>query len=338
MTRILISFTFFLCQFSLASIAQGDDRPPFDTWLAGIKQQAIERGISAQTASVLDDIEPDPRVLGFDRKQPEFVQTFEQYLTARVTDARIKTAREQFRQHRALLSSIGDKYGVDPQFIVAFWGLESSFGRYQGKYSVVRSLATLAYDPRRTTFFTKELFAALRILDEGHVTPDAFTGGWAGAMGQNQFLPSSFLRYAQDFDGDGKKNIWNDEADVWASIANYLSQNGWKKHAGWGTRVQVPASFDFDAVMPEKVASGCTALKEHTRKMPAAKWKALGVRFDPDGLNSSAYALVVPDDGETVTYLVGGNFRSILSYNCANKYAVSIGLLADLVAEGGDDD
>lgn len=334
--RFLLAFSVAFCGGAISSEAFADERPPFSEWLLDIKAQALAQGVDEKTLTVLDGLEPDPRVLGFDRSQPEFVQTFDDYLKARVSEDRIRIARERFRQNRAVLDKIADAYNVDPEYMIAFWGLESSFGRYQGKYSVVRSLATLAYDPRRTTFFTKELLSALKILSEGHVPPDEFVGGWAGAMGQNQFLPSSFLNYAQDFNGDGRKNIWSEEVDVWASIANYLSKNGWRRDRGWGTTVTVPATLDVDSLKPEKTASGCTALRQHTRRLPVAEWKRLGVMGDLDRLTQSEYALVFPEEGTDVSYLVGGNFRSILSYNCANKYAVSVGLLSDLILRQSD--
>ncbi len=305
----------------------------FDEWLHKTAKEAEAKGIRAETIEVaFRDLEPDPRVIRFDRKQPEFVQTFDQYLAARVTVGRIKQARDYYGKEQKLLQEIAGRYQVDPEYLVAFWGLESSFGRYQGKYSIIRSLATLGYDPRRSTFFTKELFKALQILDEGHVTPEEFVGGWAGAMGQNQFMPSSFLNYAADFDGDGKKNIWSSRADVWASIANYLHKNGWKKGAGWGARVAIPDGFDIAPLIPQKKSKGCRALRHHTQKMTPEEWEVLGISADKNLLAEQKYALVVPDDGITSSFLVGGNFRTILSYNCANKYAVSVGLLAGKTA------
>jgi membrane-bound lytic murein transglycosylase B len=303
----------------------------FDEWLVKTALEAQKRGISKQTVDLaFAGLEPDPRVIGFDRKQPEFVQTFEEYLEARVTEFRINRARQYFQEEEKLLLEIAGKYDVDPQYLVAFWGLESSFGRYQGKYSIVRSLATLGFDPRRSKFFTEELFKALQILEEGHVSPEEFVGGWAGAMGQNQFMPSSFLNYAADFDGDGKKNIWSSRPDVWASIANYLHKNGWKKGAGWGSRVDLPGDLDLETLRPEKVSSRCRALRHHTRKLSLQDWAALGVKPANPLKDSQVYALVIPDDAVEVSYMVGGNFRTILSYNCANKYAVSVGLLADM--------
>lgn len=321
----------------LASVASPTavlaENPPFPEWLKGIQAEAREQGISEATVSLLDNLEPDPRVIKFDRRQPEFTQTFEEYLTARVTEYRITKAREYYNAHREQLEAIAAKYEVDAPYLVAFWGLESNFGQYQGKYSIIRSLATLGHDERRSAFFTRELMRALTILDEGHIEPEKFVGGWAGAMGQNQFMPSSFLNYAQDFDGDGRKNIWSNQADVWASIANYLQKNRWRANSTWGAKVELTRALDFDALKPDSVPKGCRAYRHHTRSQTPAEWRALGVTV-PDSLDQSrAYAMVVPDEGESRAYLVGPNFRGILAYNCANKYAVSVGLLADKIID-----
>jgi membrane-bound lytic murein transglycosylase B len=320
--------------FSLYAENKEPDFTGFDEWLDKTAIEAQARGISKETVDrAFAGLEPDPRVIRFDRKQPEFVQTFEEYLTARVTQYRIDKAREFYAAEKELLDEIADRYDVDPQFLIAFWGLESSFGRYQGKYSVIRSLATLGFDPRRSKFFTNELFNALQILDEGHVSPDDFVGGWAGAMGQNQFIPSSFLNYAADFDGDGKKNIWSNKADVWASIANYLSKNGWKRGAGWGAKVDLPEVVNVAGLPKSNPGKRCRALRHHTAKLPLSEWPEFGVQ--PAGSMNTliSYALVIPPENERTSYLVGGNFRTILSYNCANKYAVSVGMLADLIVE-----
>jgi len=305
----------------------------FTEWLAGIKQQAMSQGIREATIDqAFLDLEPDPRVLGFDKKQPEFVQTFEDYLHARVTTSKTETARQYYQQNSESLKLIAAKYQVDPQYLVAFWGLESNFGRYQGNYPVIRSLATLAHDPRRSKFFTRELLAALTVLDEGHVPLADFVGGWAGAMGQNQFMPSSFLNFAQDFDGDGKKNIWGNQMDVWASIAYYLQQNRWQAGGSWGMQVNISRPVDFKPLMPATVESGCRALRYHTRELSLGDWAALGITPLVAMLNAGQrFAMVVPEAGDTVGYMVGPNFGSILRYNCANKYAVSIGLLADMI-------
>jgi membrane-bound lytic murein transglycosylase B len=306
----------------------------FDEWLDKTAIEAQARGISKETVdSAFENLQPDPRVIRFDRKQPEFVQTFDEYLTARVTEDRINKAREFYESEKKLLNEIADRYDVDPQYLIAFWGLESSFGRYQGKYSVIRSLATLGFDPRRSKFFTEQLFGALQILEEGHVSPEDFVGGWAGAMGQNQFIPTSFINYAADFDGDGKKNIWSNKADVWASIANYLSKNGWKRGDGWGARVALPAAVEVAKLPMTDPGKRCRALRHHTAKLSLPEWREYGVESDQSMNKSINYALVIPPENERTSYLVGGNFRTILSYNCANKYAVSVGMLADLIVE-----
>jgi membrane-bound lytic murein transglycosylase B len=326
---LIISATFLVC-FPLAGSSDTPNQS-FSDWLVGIKVQAKEKGISENTIRTLDNLEPDPRVLKFDKKQPEFVQTFEEYLTARVTDYRIKKGRKYYRDNQEELEKIAHEYQVDAAFLVAFWGLESNFGTYQGKYSIVRSLATLAHDPRRTTFFTKELFKALQILDEGHISKEKFVGGWAGAMGQNQFMPSSFLNYAQDFDGDGKKNIWSNQSDVWASIANYLSKNRWRQGEIWGLVASIEKPVDYDSLKPEKKRSGCRAFRHHTKALSLADWDKLGVKVEGRSEDLGKYAMVKADEGESTGYLVGPNFRGILAYNCANKYAVSVGLLADKI-------
>jgi len=312
------------------SVGANAANPPFKQWLAGIQEQARVAGVSESTVALLNDLEPDPRVLRFDRRQPEFTQTFEEYLASRVTQYRIDTAKKYYLEHRSELERIAADYQVDAPYLVAFWGVESNFGQYQGKYSIIRSLATLGHDERRSAFFTKELMTALTILDEGHIEADKFVGGWAGAMGQNQFMPSSFLNYAQDYDKDGQKNIWSDTGDVWASIANYLKQNRWRQNSSWGMAVTLSSSIDFEALRPEKVRAGCRAYRHHTKVLSVDEWQAKGVKL-PAGVEGK-FAMVIPEQNETNAYLVGPNFGGILAYNCANKYAVSVGLLADQIA------
>jgi membrane-bound lytic murein transglycosylase B len=308
-----------------------DGAENFDDYLAKVRAAAIGNGIASETVDVaFRRLTRDERVIGYDRKQPEFVQTFDEYLTARVTNFRKREGRKLFKLHQPLLDEIAGLYGVDPEYIVAFWGLETSFGRYQGKYSIIRSLATLGHDQRRAAFFTAELLKALQILDEQHVAPEAFVGAWAGAMGQSQFMPSSFLRFAVDHDGDGRKDIWSNKADVFASIANYLNKAGWKRGAGWGG----PAAFntvDFASLKPLNVDPSCRALQRHSRKMSISSWKDLGV-VPGVQLADQPYALVSPEAGASSGYLVGGNYRAILNYNCADKYAVSVGLMSEAIA------
>ena len=303
----------------------------FDEYLAKVRSSAIGNGIAPATVDdAFRGLTRDERVIGFDRKQPEFVQTFDEYLAARVTNFRKQEGRKLFKLHQPLLNEIAGLYGVDPEYIVAFWGLETNFGRYQGKYSIVRSLATLGHDQRRAAFFTAELLKALQILDEGHVSSEAFVGAWAGAMGQSQFMPSSFLRFAVDYDGDGRKDIWSTKGDVFASIANYLNEAGWKRGVGWGGPVSFD-TLDFASLKPLDVDPGCRALKRHSRKMSISNWKELGV-VPSVQLVEQPYVLVLPEAGASSGYLVGGNYRAILNYNCADKYAVSVGLMAESIA------
>ncbi len=304
----------------------------FKEYLVFVREKAIEAGISeAIINQELFQLKPDPRVLALDRKQPEFVQTTEDYLKARLSDKRISEGRNLRQIHSKDLLAVERAYQVDADYIVAFWGLETNFGRYQGKYSVIRSLATLGHDPRRNTFFTRELISALKILDEGHVKSGSFVGAWAGAMGQSQFMPSSFFGYAQDFDGDGKKDIWNSELDVFASIANYLRKNGWVYSDLWGKKVNVSSEI-YDRFPPTLGKSGCRAMKYHSASFPLTHWINLGI--DPGKLSKDkTYALLRLSDTFDQTYLVGKNFEAILQYNCANKYAVSVGLLADYLAD-----
>ena len=304
----------------------------FGQYLIFVREKAIEAGISESIINrEFFELEPDPRVLALDRKQPEFVQTTEDYLKARLSDNRIRDGRKLRRLYNEDLLAVERSYQVDANYIVAFWGLETNYGRYQGNYSVIRSLATLGHDPRRHSFFTRELLSALKILEQGHVESRSFVGAWAGAMGQSQFMPSSFFGYAQDFDGDGKKDIWNSELDVFASIANYLNKNGWVYSELWGKRVKVQKEI-YDLFPPKAGESGCRASNHHSAKLPLENWKNLGI--DSGRLTKGKkYALLRLSDAPDQTYLVGSNFGTILQYNCANKYAVSVGLLADQLAE-----
>lgn len=326
--RNLIMSMLLCCQVQLTTAAPGT----FAEYLSEVRQRAISEGIRPETVdAAFEGLTPDARVIGFDRSQPEFVQTFEEYLAARVTAYRRQKGAELLRLHHDLLQRVSAHYAVEPEYIVAVWGLETNFGQYQGKYSIIRSLATLGHDPRRAAFFTAELISALRILDQGHVPAQQFVGGWAGAMGQSQFMPGSFLEYAEDFDGDGRKDIWRSEADVFASIANYLSKSGWQTGRGWGAEVKLPATFKQDALQVGPGDTRCRALRHHSQSMPLSEWRKQAVQWSA-ALPEGDYALLVPEPGGLSSYLVGGNYRAILRYNCANKYAVSVGLLADDLA------
>jgi membrane-bound lytic murein transglycosylase B len=221
-------------------VAHANEKP-FALWVLELQQEARLNGISDGIfQQAMRGAEPMEKVIVLDRKQPESTMTMEEYLKKVVPQARIQRARKEYEANLPLLKAVSQRYGVQPEYIVALWAVESNFGERMGNYAIVHSLATLAYDGRRSAFFRKELLNALTILQQGHISVDAMLGSWAGAMGQCQFMPSSFLRYAVDYNGDGRKDIWQTREDVFASIANYLSSEGWKPNKGWGN-MQNPA-------------------------------------------------------------------------------------------------
>ena len=303
----------------------------FAEWLDGVRAEAKSRGISdATVAAALDGLEPLPVVVERDRSQAEIVETLDHYLQQHVSAKVIRTARTRRAEHAALLARIDAKYGIPPGVTIAVWGLESNFGRFSGVRPTIQTLATLAYDPRRSTLFRDELFAALTILDSGDVQPAAMRGSWAGALGQPQFMPSSFLLYAQDFDGDGRRDIWKSTPDVFASIGNYLAAHGWNRDQAWGREVTLPASAlaSIEERAPLQT-EGCLARRQMTVPLPIDTWKSLGVR-----LKSGA---AIPDTGLDASlvsgvkrhFLVYPNYQAILEYNCVNAYGLSVGVLAD---------
>ncbi len=297
----------------------------FSDWLATFEAEARQKGISDRTLEVaFADIEPIARIIELDRKQPESTFTFRQYIDRVITRSRITAGRERLARHAGLLRRVGEKFGVRPRFIVALWGLESDFGRHTGGFSVIAALATLAHDGRRSDYFRSELLNALRILDEGHIAARSMTGSWAGAMGQSQFMPSSFLAYARDFDGDGRRDIWTTPADVFASAANYLARSGWRDDQTWGREVHLPAGFD-------------TTLADLKIRKRLDEWQRLGVRrtdgtdLPTRGLSAS---LVLPEKaGGGPAYLVYRNYRTILKWNRSHYFALSVGRLSDAIAE-----
>src|SRR4051794_29363066 len=234
--------------------------PPFDEWLAGVRAEAITRGIRPEVVEqALAGIEPVPQILERDRSQAEFTLDLETYLKRRLTPLTVRTAQQMYSRHRELLGRIGEQYGINPRIVVAVWGLESNFGRFAGVRPTIPTLATLAYDPRRGGMFRSELFSALEILNRGDITIDRLKGSWAGALGQPQFMPSSYLEYAQDFDGDGRRDIWSSDADVFASIAYYMQRHGWSAGESWGAEVTVPPASRQKALAIPRRETGCRA-------------------------------------------------------------------------------
>jgi membrane-bound lytic murein transglycosylase B len=296
----------------------------FASWLKTVHSEARQQGIRTQTLdTALSGLRPIPRVLELDRRQPEFTMTFTEYLQRVVTSARIQQGKRLFKTHQALLSKIGAAYKVQPRFIIALWGLETSYGRITGGFSVIGSLATLAYDGRRSAFFRRELLHALWILDQGHIQLEAMQGSWAGAMGQNQFMPSSFRQYAVDHNGDGRRDIWTTLPDVFASTANYLAQAGWRDDQTWGRQIRLPATFD------PKLAG-----LDIRKSLPT--WQTLGLRrLDGRDLPQQPLqaSLLQPDGATGPAFLVYHNFRSILRWNRSNYFALAVGKLADAIRD-----
>lgn len=299
--------------------------PDFARWLKALRAEALTRGIQAQTLDLaLNDVRPIERVIELDRKQPETTMTYEQYIERVVSESRVEEGRIKLAENAVLLETVSRRYGVEPQFIVAFWGIESSFGARTGGFPVIDALVTLAYDGRRSKYFRKELFDALTIVDQGHIEPDAMFGSWAGAMGQAQFMPSSFLGYAIDFNRDGRRDIWYTKADVFASAANYLASMGWRGGQGWGMPVRLPAGFD---------ANTAAAAKE---PKPLAAWQKLGLTTEtgsPLEADPERRATVVlPGGAAGPAYLAFDNFQVILRWNRSDYFALAVGQLADRIA------
>jgi membrane-bound lytic murein transglycosylase B len=310
---------------ALAAVAPGARAATqsFDAFLEGVRADAQRSGLSSVTLQrALSGIRPNQRVLELDRRQPEFTQTWEQYRDARVSQTRIDGGRRAFSDNRTTLEAVQARFSVPAKVVIAIWGLETNYGGFTGNFNVVESLATLAWDGRRSAYFRNELMAALRILDSGHVTPERMRGSWAGAMGHPQFMPSNFDRLAVDMDGDGRRDIWDSRPDALGSIAHYLARSGWREEELWGREVVLPPGFN-----PED------ARRENTR--PLRDWVRMGLRR-PDG------AALPPLDLQTAILLPGGaggqafavypNFNVIRRYNPSNFYALVVGMLSDRVA------
>jgi membrane-bound lytic murein transglycosylase B len=302
-------------------MAEGD----FNTFLYLVAREATAQGVRPSTADLaLRYAQYLPHVIELDRHQPEQLLTFAQYLEKTVSPQRIENARRALYDNWRLLDAVHRSYGVDPRFIVALWGMESDFGKITGNYLVVASLATLGFDGRRGSYFRGELISALRIIDQGNVGPGNMNGSWAGAMGQCQFMPSTFLRYAVDFDGDGRRDIWNDRADVLGSIANFLSHLGWRDGESWGDQVVLPAGFD----------ARWTGLEQ---RRPTAEWVRMGVRSldaRPLTVREVEASIVIPDGADGPALLVYDNFRTIMRWNKSTYFAGAVGYLADAMVAG----
>ena len=313
--------------------AAGVAAEAFDSWLAGVRKEAVARGIREETVTAaFDGLQPLPVVLERDRSQAELVLSLDEYLKRRLTTRFVRTGREMSAKHRTLLRQVTAEYGVDPKYLVAIWGIESNYGRFQGVRPTIQALATLAWDGRRGEFFKGELFNALQIIDLGYIPLSELQGSWAGAMGQTQFMPSSYLKHAQDFDHDGDRDIWHSEGDIFASMANYLKAYGWMPNQAWGREVKLPRAGALPVI--EKVGlrtTGCRANREMTNAVPLARWSELGVRALNGGPlpKVDRNASLVHSDRRS--FLVYSNYEALLGYNCAHTYALSVALLADRI-------
>ena len=309
----------------------------FQAWLADVRTEALERGIQQETIDIaLADVKQRKRIVKRDRSQPEVKQTYARYLKSRVSVWRKEKGALKVRENDAALSKAAEKFGVQNRFIAGIWGIETNYGTVPLTISVFDAVATLAFDKRRGKRFRRELFASLEILDKGYTSFDKLKGSWAGAMGQPQFMPENYLKYAVDMDGDGQRDIWDNKADVFGSIANYLKSYGWNNSQTWGRKVLLPEGGEqslqakqADGVTPDRF---CKAYKTMGAWRDLQDWQALGVRR----LNGSDLpkvtipaALIVGDKGDGAGYLVYRNFCSIMRYNPSFKYALAVGLLSD---------
>lgn len=296
----------------------------FAAFVAGVKAEARRGGIGDETlTSAFAGVSPNQRVIELDRRQPESSMSWAEFRAKILPAEKLRLARESYGREQALLSQVEARFGVDAHIIIGIWGAETRFGAIRGNYNLVEALSTLAWEGRRGAYFRKELLNVLRILQAGDVTPAKATGSWAGAMGQPQFMPSSFLTYAVDFDGDGRRDIWESKPDVFGSIANYLAKSGWRAGEPWGQPVRIPPGFNVSG-----------ANRDARRSL--GEWMREGVtRADgrPFGRSDVIGAVLVPDHvpgGDA--FIVYQNFNAIRRYNPSDFYALTVGLLADASA------
>lgn len=297
----------------------------FSEWQANFRVQALKAGINPLVFdNAFKDITPDMGVIKADRSQPEFSRPVWEYLDGALSPLRVRNGQRLLEQNAQLLSRIEQRYGVDRQALVSVWGMESNFGTFQGNKSVIRSLATLAYEGRRPEFAQSQLIAALKIIQEGDISPEKMLGSWAGAMGQTQFIPTTYETHAVDFDGDGRRDIWNSSADALASTAHYLQSSGWKQGQPWGFEVNLPGGFDY-------------ALADGAVRKSVGEWQKIGVILPANaaGADQLSATLLLPAGYRGPAFLVLDNFRAILRYNNSSSYALAVGLLSERFAGQG---
>jgi membrane-bound lytic murein transglycosylase B len=324
--NLFLAFLFFAVLFcNLNNFAVAYNANDFQNFVNSVKQNAANNGISQATLnSAFKNVEYLPRVVELDNKQPERAKDpgFQKYKRNVINNARLERARKELIEHYFLLDDIEKKFGVGKEYIVALWAVETNFGDNKGNFYLINSLTSLAYEGRRRDFFLDQLLKALQILDEGHIGIEKFKGSWAGAFGQFQFMPSTFLKYAYDYDGDGKRDLWNNKADGFASAANYLKSIGWEYNLNWGKRVIAPARLNNKFI-------------DRNFSQNMYKWRALGLRY-ADGqhfFGSNINASLIDPDGvegdRSELYIVTDNFKRLFDWNRSSYFVVSIGLIAD---------
>ncbi|HEY7688611.1 MAG TPA: lytic murein transglycosylase [Dongiaceae bacterium] len=341
---ILLSLTLAACQSPSGSSAQNGadnaatgteqaagtntdipEKPSFPEWRDALREEALAAGVSAETFdSAFASVRVNPEIIAKDRDQSEFTKPVWSYLDSAVSPERVANGRLMQTQHRAQLDSAAKQYGVPDKIILAIWGLESAYGANTGGYNVIESLATLAYDGRRPDVFREQLIDALLILEAGDIDPLSMRGSWAGAMGQTQFMPSAFKKYAVDGDNDGRRDIWGDTADVFDSTANYLVGYGWTPGEAWGAEVKLPRDFPWEQA-------------EIDIKKPVMEWRKLGVALANGGelpATSSMASVIAPAGHRGPAFIVFDNFHTILRYNYSSAYALAVGHLSDRIAGG----
>ena len=315
--RLLIITTFFVI-YSFQALSNNK----FNKFVNDISNEALQNGISNKVLiEYKKKVSFIPRVIELDRSQPEFKLSLKQYLKRVVTPLRIKKANKKYKENKKILNVVAKHYGVQSRFIVALWGIETDFGRLTGGFSVVSALTSLAFDGRRHDYFKKELLNALKIINDGHISMNKMTGSWAGAMGQCQFMPSSFINYAKDWNMDGTKNIWTSKPDVFASAANYLKRVGWSNKITWGRKVYIGnlnKKFNSKKFYFLKEWNKKGVLSENKEKLPQVNIKA---------------RLIIPDNYGKYGYLVYSNFESLLNWNRSNYFAIAVGKLSDSINE-----
>jgi membrane-bound lytic murein transglycosylase B len=304
--------------------------PPFAEWLQGTMDEARARGFSDELITqTLSGLQPLPHVVQSDRTQAETILVFDRYFPTRVTRQTIRRGRELTREHRTLLARIQRTYGVPGRVVVAIWGMESRYGRNMGRTPVFQALATLAWEPRRSAFFRGQLFDAMTMVSSGYIDAPTMTGSWAGAMGQTQFMPSSYLMYAVDFDKDGRRDIWRSTPDALASIAHYLEGYGWTASQTWGREVKIPAAARSRVAAVPMRGEGCYAMRAMTERRPLTEWRRMGVRRADGGpLPQSTIPAGLARSGERA-FLLYPNYDALLGYNCAHDYALSVAMLSE---------